>query len=219
MKHTLLRPFIVLLAVSVLFSSCSESLLVSSGSTDNKPLIFNNEYETKKLPEISADGSAFWGIPTTPRNPQYKGKRGYLFSFNGVEIGRGSRVLPIFTMLGYTLGLGAAMYSVAFKKETQTFYPGTPFEYSEVVTSKLPLGLSLLIAVPIAGTLNNLTWSNAAAGDASQSINYRLISENPGLDLFFYPKYDVTRSMGIWSQKASIKANVSGATLKYKSTK
>ena len=68
-------------------------------------------------------------------------------------------------------------------------------------------------------SLNNLTWSNAAAGDASRNINYRLISENPGLDLFFYPKYEVTRSMGIWDQKASIKANVSGATLKYKTTK
>lgn len=218
MKHTLLRPFIVLLAVSVLFSSCSESLLVSSGSTDNKPLIFNNEYETKKLPEISADGSAFWGIPTTPRNPQYKGKRGYLFSFNGVEIGRGSRVLPIFTMLGYTLGLGAAMsFASGYKKETITYYG---YSYEQTTDKRnLPLGVGLLIAVPIAGTLNNLTWSNAAAGDASQSINYRLISENPGLDLFFYPKYDVTRSMGIWSQKASIKANVSGATLKYKSNK
>jgi hypothetical protein len=66
--------------------------------------------------------------------------------------------------------------------------------------------------------------NNAAFSGASATLNYRLISENPNVDVFFYPKYDIKKKniftkgglvnlRYLWFQDATIKARVSGATL------
>jgi len=47
-------------------------------------------------------------------------------------------------------------------------------------------------------------------------LNYRLISENPDVDLFFYPKYEISKQQKLFTQEAVIKGRVSGATLIHK---
>jgi len=57
-------------------------------------------------------------------------------------------------------------------------------------------------------------------------ITYRLASENPNVDLFFYPKYEVSsknvfgdegvKLKYLFVQDATLKARVSGATLIHK---
>jgi hypothetical protein len=42
------------------------------------------------------------------------------------------------------------------------------------------------------------------------------VIKNPDIDVFLNPKYQVEYKLGIFNQKASIKANVTGATLKIK---
>jgi hypothetical protein len=77
----------------------------------------------------------------------------------------------------------------------------------------------------VAYIINHLfSWNNAAFSGASATLNYRLISENPNVDVFFYPKYDIKKKniftkgglvnlRYLWFQDATIKARVSGATL------
>ena len=213
MKKCIKSYLLLVIATSLLLSSCSHSYIISSGAKDNKPLIFNNEYETKKLNEITVDGEAFWGIPSFSKNNQHNRKYGMLFTFNGVQLGKTPRILPMATLIGYSLGLG------------YMFGPKSSWNYSSYYNEYYPepynyygLFIRSIIFLPIAGALNNITWPNAAASGAGQTLNYRLIDENPEVDVFFYPKYNINRSIGFWKQKANIKANVSGATLKLKTS-
>jgi hypothetical protein len=60
----------------------------------------------------------------------------------------------------------------------------------------------------------------------SATLNYRLASENPNVELFFYPKYEVSKKnvfgeegvklKYLFVQDATLKARVSGATLIHK---
>lgn len=203
---------LITVAIAIVLSSCSQELYVSHGANDNKPLLFNNEYSTKELKPISVKGTAFWGIPGVLNNKNNH-KNGIILSFNGVNIGKTSRILPIISMIGYSfvceMGInkltGIAGIEHINKKESNENYtvkdPGMGF---------FP---SLLIGIPIAGALNNLTWNNAAFSGASTTLNYKLVKENPDVDIFFYPKYEIKKSSNFWFQEASVSAKVSGATL------
>ena len=70
----------------------------------------------------------------------------------------------------------------------------------------------MIIGVPLAGALNNLTFSNSALGVAGSGLNYKLITDNPDIDIFYYPKYEISNKINFWNQKAYLKANVKGAT-------
>ena len=206
MKNTL--KFTAILSILIL-SSCSSQLLVSTGAKDNKPLVFNNEYKTENLNEIEVEGAAFWGIPSASNNNSNK-NNGIIFTFNGINIGKTPRLLPILTLLAQSAILTYSINVIAGQYESKPRYGYyQPAEYKD----NLGLPLSFLISIPVAGTLNNFIWSNSALSGASASLNYRLINENPNVDIFFYPKYEIKKENYLWYQKATINARVSGATL------
>lgn len=205
--------FIVVFACFLLMNTgCSKKLLISSGAKSNEPLIFNNEYTIKELDEIEVNGSAFWGIPSFKKNNRNNHKQGMLVTFNGIEVFKTKRIYPILTLLGYT-ALTQSVVGSLLQDPEDFFYDGPNYSLA-----------SLLISVPIAGTLNNLTWKNSALSGASQTFNYWLLDENPNVDVFFYPKYEITRKdifsddyvnfKYLWFQDATLKGRVKGATLK-----
>jgi len=156
--------------ISVLIlSSCSSQLLVSTGAKDNKPLIFNYEYKTENLKTIEVKGAAFWGIPSASKNNK---NNGIIFTFNGINIGKTPRLLPILTLIAQSAILTYSINTIAgqYESKPSSGYR-TPAEYKD----NLGLPLSFLISVPIAGTLNNYIWTNSALSGASASLNYRLI--------------------------------------------
>ena len=76
------------------------------------------------------------------------------------------------------------------------------------------------MSLPVAGTINNFIWSGATA-EASSTIERQLIEENPDIDLFFFPKYEVKKynvfndgPKYLWWQRADVDAKVKGATIK-----
>jgi len=211
-----MKKYIFLLSLVSLIG-CSSTKYMSNGAKDNKPLLFEDEYELSKLNEINLEGSAFWGIPLSSElTKEAKNKSGYLFTFNGVKISKSSKILPILSMIGYTFATGVVLNTLAGEKQTQQGY----YSYNGVLypnyTSKprLPLVAAIIVGMPIAGALNNLTFSNSALGAAGSALNYKLITENPEIDLFYYPKYEVNNNLSLWKQKATLKANVMGAKLK-----
>lgn len=220
MKKTYILPFLV---IGVLFSSsCSKQMLISTGAKDHEPLIFNNEYKTENLKEIEVGGSALFGIPSFRKNNQNNRSKGFLYTFNGVELGRLPRIVPILTMLGYTFYTGRILQETFGTKENNNYD-----YYGNTINSrgnyKLPLVPAMILAVPISGMLNNLTWNNSALSGASSTFNYRLINDNPTIDVFFYPKYEIKKNnvfskegvklKYLWMQDATLKGRVSGATL------
>ena len=90
---------------------------------------------------------------------------------------------------------------------------------------RLPLAPALFLGLPLAAIANNLTWRTSALSGASQTLNYRLINENPEIDLFFYPKYYITyqrifspegiQLKYLFIQSASVNAKVTGASLNH----
>jgi hypothetical protein len=221
MKKINISVLLLALICSFLMSSCAKSLLISNGAKDNKPLIFNNEYKTSNLEEIVVEGSAFCGIPSFSKNNKNNHKNGFLFTFNGVELSKTKRILPILTLVGYSFVSQVAIQRV-FGQKTETL-GNTTYKTGEYRLGFVP---SYIIGLPIAGMLNNLTWFNSSLSGASATLNYRLVSENPNIDLFYYPKYEINKKnvfsdegiklKYLFVQDATVKARVSGATLIHK---
>ena len=213
-----MKKYILLFSLVSLIG-CTSTKYFSGGARDNGPLIFGDEYELSNLNDLSLDGSAFWGIPTTSKlTKETKNKSGLIFNFNGVDISKSSKIFPIISLIGYTAGIGFGLNQLFGTKQVQQggSYAGNFFVPSYVSKPNLPLVPALLIAIPIAGTLNNFTYSNSALGAGGSALNYKLLLENPEIDVFFYPKYSVYKKQGFWKQQATINATVKGAKLKMK---
>jgi len=220
----LLQGFYLTLFACLLFSSCSSSLYTSNGARDNRPLLFDGEYDIEELGEIESTGKAFWGIPISQK--KYKRKRGSIgVYFNGISLMKTPKILPILTLLTLDYAFSAFVMQPIFgtKKETNTYdnWDGTTYTNTyDSGENRLGLVPGLLLSLPIAGTINNFIWSGATA-EASSTIERKLIDENPNIDLFFFPKYQVKKYnvfddgvKYLWWQEVDVDAKVKGATIK-----
>ena len=81
---------------------------------------------------------------------------------------------------------------------------------------KIRTPVALLLGVPVGGMVNNIVWSGSATSGLTNQMYYRLVDENPEVDIFTNPKYKIDYKRGVFGQKATIKADVMGATLKLK---
>ncbi len=188
------------LAAITLFASCSHQQFTGNGALSDVSLQRNSsEYEIKRLNEIEVSGKSFWGIPSNSYNAN-KNKKGMIVRFNGLELGRTPKILPILTMVGYSFGVGGLLQETFGFKDNGDYKIGT-----------VP---SILLGLPIAGALNNVTWSGSAFSGATNELNYRLVTDNPNVDVFLNPKYTIDYKMGFWGQSANVKAKVMGATIK-----
>lgn len=188
------------LAAITLLASCSHQQFTGNGALSDVSLQRNSsEYEIKRLNEIEVSGKSFWGIPSNSYNAN-KNKKGMIVRFNGLELGRTPKILPILTMVGYSFGVGGLLQETFGFKDNGNYKIGT-----------VP---SILLGLPIAGALNNVTWSGSAFSGATNELNYRLVTDNPNVDVFLNPKYTIDYKMGFWRQSANVKAKVMGATIK-----
>ena len=125
------------LAAITLFASCSNQLYTGNGALSDVSLQRNSsEYEIKRLNEIEVSGKSFWGIPSNSYNAN-KNKKGMIVRFNGLELGRTPKILPILTMLGYTVGVSGILQD-AFGNKEETMRSGN---YSYTIEGDPKLGL------------------------------------------------------------------------------
>jgi len=191
---------IFVLAAITLLTSCSRQMYTGNGALSDVSLQRNSsEYEIKRLNEIEVSGKSFWGIPSNSYNAN-KNKKGMVVRFNGLELGRTAKILPILTMVGFSFGVGGILQETFGFKDNGDYKLGT-----------VP---SLLLALPIAGAINNFSWSGSAFSGATNELNYRLVTDNPNVDVFLNPKYTIEYKMGFWKQSTNVKAKVMGATIK-----
>ena len=223
----LLQGFYLSLFACLLFSSCSSSLYTSNGARDNRPLLFDGEYDIEKLGEIKSTGKAFWGIPISQKKYKRKGGKIGVY-FNGVSLMKTPKILPILTLLSLDFAFSAFVMQPIFgdkeKTYTETYYGSNGQQFQESYTrnegNRLGLVPGLLLSMPFAGTINNFIWSGATA-EASSTIERRLIEENADIDLFFFPKYQIRKynvfndgGKYLWWQQVDVDARVKGATIK-----
>jgi hypothetical protein len=228
MKKTTIYILLAFIAFST--SSCSKYLQSGNGGFSDVSLNRNSdEYSIKRLKQIEMDGNAFCGIPGLlgAQNNKNKNKSGMMFRFNGIEIGRTPRILPIITMLGFTIGYSELMKSVIKNNNVKEY----PFDNNGNKTKKnaffnndvysenygsLRTGWAVILGLPFAGATNNLLWNGVAASGLTNQVYYQLVDENQDIDVFVNPKYKVDYHPGIFTQKAHVILNATGATLKMK---
>ncbi len=214
------------LFATFVLSSCSRSYLYSNGASDNRPLLFENEYNLSELKETEVKGRAFFGIPSFSKNNRNNHTSGMLFYFNGVQLGKTSRILPIASLVTMSL-IGGTILHAAFPGDIK--YNSRTRDYES--TGGIGILPGAILSLPISGMVNNLVWSNSAFSGASRTLQHNLVKENPDVDLFFYPKYEVHRKhvysgsditggaakfelKYLWMQDAEIKGRCKGAKLK-----
>lgn len=220
MKKSLFYLSLALVIISS--SSCSKYLQSGNGGYSDVSLNRNSdEYTIKRLKQIELDGNAIFGIPGIgAQNNKNKNKSGLMFRFNGIEIGSTPRLAPIITMLGFTYGFKKIIQAAGGQKyvKGELLYTD-PFGqniYDVKQKNKIPNVVSYLLAIPVAGATNNLLWSGVAASGLTNQVYYKLVDENPDIDVFVNPKYKVDYHPSIFTQKAHVILNATGATLKMK---
>ena len=112
------------LAAITLLASCSHQQFTGNGALSDVSLQRNSsEYEIKRLNEIEVSGKSFWGIPSNSYNAN-KNKKGMIVRFNGLELGRTPKILPILTMVGYSFGVGGLLQETfGFKDNRKKSHP------------------------------------------------------------------------------------------------
>ena len=188
-----IKLFLPAIAVACLFfSSCASNQMISNGAYSDMSLDRNSsEYELSRLNEITSDGSSIFGIPM---DKSVGNDYGMVVRFNGVNVSGTKRVLPILSLLATTVFLGPTM--------------------SEILSLD-DIALGTVVALPVAGAINNLSWGQiTSTSRAFQRFNRKLVKDNKNIDVFLNPKYEVNQKLGVFTSKTKVKGRVLGATLK-----
>jgi hypothetical protein len=190
-------------------TSCNQYLKTGiAGSTDVVLTKSSDEYTIKKLKPIELEGTSLFGIPGFGTNNKNKNKTGMIFKLNGVTIGSTPRILPILTLLGASFASGRLIQEVVGTV--------TDFSSDNYGQYRLSTPIATLVGLPMGGIFNNLLWSGSATSGLTNQLYYHLVDENPDVDIFTNPKYKIDYKLGLFSQKASVRAEIMGATLKIK---
>ncbi len=215
MRSTLISG-LLLLSVSFL-TGCNKYIKSGIGGSTDVTLTRNSaEYDIKRLKPVELDGSALFGIPGFGTNNKNKNKGGLIFKFNGVAIGSTPRIAPILTMLGFTYGYGLIAQELITVNRTTTYTDWSGNTFRVKGRGPLQLPFAMAIGLPLAGMTNNLVWQGSAASGLTNQMYYQLVDQNPDVDIFTNPKYKIDYKHRLFTQKATINANVMGATLKLK---
>jgi len=178
---------IQILFLAFIITSCSKSLYISNGGFSDLSMNVNStEYDLYKLKTIDSEGNSFFGIPGSTKKEQ-----GIVVRFNGIQLGKTPKICPILTLLSYSFITSYTLYNI---------------------TENLPI--SIMISLPISGALNNFTWYNSALQSSAYNLNNKLLLENPEIDVFLNPKYQIRNKIGLFSQHSTINARVMGAKIK-----
>lgn len=204
----------MLLIFSLFFSSCSNQVISGSGGYSDVALNRNSsEYDIKRLKEVEVVGNSFWGIPYM-KNKESKNKSGFIFRFNGVSMFRTPSILPVMTLLSTSIFLGQTLEPVfGYKKET--FGTGNyAYTIENLDKPNLHWAIISVLTLPITGAINNQVYSNIAVSNAMHEMNYQLVKQNPDIDVFSNPKYNIYNQTGFWKTEANVKANVLGSRIR-----
>jgi len=191
-----MRNVLVLLILStLLLTSCSSHRSVGNGAYSDISLErSSDQYKLTRLKEVNTKSKAIFGIPVGKKAD----KQGIVVRFNGINLGAQQKFLPTLSMVALTVFTGFTINNIIEQ------------DFDE---KALSYAISGVAAIPIAGAINNQIWSNSAYSRASWNANSELLDNNPNIDVFLNPKYQIRTKNGFWTQKVELKANVMGAEI------
>jgi len=191
-----MRNVLVLLILStLLFTSCSSHRSVGNGAYSDISLERNSDqYKLTRLKEVNTTSKAIFGIPIGKKAD----KQGVVVRFNGINLSAQKKFLPTLSMVALSVVTGVTIHSII---------------ESNFEEKAISYAISGIAAIPIAGAMNNQIWSNSAYSRASWNANSELLDNNPNIDVFLNPKYQIKTKNGLWTQKVELKAKVMGAEI------
>ena len=209
-KSNVLLRYMLLLAIGASLISCASNQLISNGAYSDISLTRDSsQYDLQRLAEIKAEGKAVFGIPIGESDDNY----GMVVRFNGVNLSGTKKIFPILTLLATTFAVGTAIQTTGGTNED--IYDEDGYDNPNYGDQNFSLPVSFIAAIPIAGIINNFIWGQSAATSrAFQKFNRKLLVDNPNIDVFLNPKYEVSQKIGIFNSQTNIKGKVMGAYLK-----
>ncbi len=205
MKKIILRLFLVAVLPILLFSCASNALISNGGYSDVSLNQDPDQFEIKRLNEVKSKGTTLFGVPT---DKNLGNKTGMVVRFNGINLFGARRIVPALTLVGLSIVTGAVIQQAIGYKDSDDFYSS---EY------RLPLAATSVLAIPIAGAINNQWWgAYMSVGRSAQRLNRTLVEKNQDVDVFLNPKYNINYKNGLWKTDATISLKAMGATLKVK---
>ena len=204
-----MKNLLTFICIAFLFTSCSNKLYTNSGAIPNATFS-TNQYDIKEI-EITKQGSSIMGIPVKPESSNVSG---IIFTFNGVRINKVPQIVPILSMIGYTCVSAELMRQLGVGKKNESTYTNwSGYTYTVDLGTKLN-GLSFLVGLPVAATINTLTWRGVSSlSSAGSQINTDLISKNPEIDMLLFPKYEIETQYNWFSESSIVNLKVKGAVL------
>jgi hypothetical protein len=221
MIKLIIRSCVIAVVVVCAFG-CKSQVVMSNGAFSDISLTRDSkEYDIKRLKEITTEGRAIFGIPVD-KSPSKK--QGIVFRFNGVNLRATRGALPVISMIGMSLTTSFLLNRIIGYREESVTSGGIQYNYT-AVSDKYKLGLGTdgpiiavlvgsILTLPLSGAINNQIWAGAAYGRAAYKFNTQLLQENPDIDVFLNPKYEIERREGLWTQHSLFKGKVMGAIIK-----
>ena len=194
MIKTYIIPYLIL--ITILFSSCSKTLLINQGQHGYSGELGDN-YEITKLKTVSATGKSFFGFGGGEISNDGIVTNFFVSDFNYKQ----SNFLRVLTFLVYSAIVPTIIYDNR-KYSGNYASQNVNVEFFDIIG-----GLAS------GGILNHLTWNKTAINVAIRKGTMRLIDDNPSVDLFVYPKYKITTTNGLFNSKASFTIDSKGASL------
>ncbi len=189
-----MKNLYLLIITIFLCSSCSQQLLITQGQHGYVgPL--SSEYEIFQLDTVSGESSSILGFSKSKKISKF----GKVVNFFGAS-DKNSNHNFLVALANLTFAALAYTATGTTNKNGEYVYPGGP---GAAVGGFL-----------FGGVISEAIFSKRTQDKASKIASRKLVEENPNIDLFIYPKYEVKYNSGLFSSKSRVTINSKGAVLK-----
>ena len=195
-----MRKLILGLFRVLLFTSCTSTKQAGNLSYADVSLNFSSEeFEVISLEPVSASAKSFFGISENVNESSILDRS----EFN-TESGATWGLLTMAAAVPSSIAAGIAS-GVEYDDWTGETY----------VDNSVVFGVSI-VSIAIAGIMNDFVWTNSTRAKAIQKCNWMLKQNNPNIDSFINPKYDVKYKKGILGTECTVTVHAQGIVLKNK---
>lgn len=199
--HNILLPILSLVCLA---SCADQQKLVANGARHEHPIHLGDEYTWKELNPVDIEGNAVFGIPSNNGQRDNVSRTGLIINLDGPGGFRFPKVIPLLTMIAGTIATASTLRAMG----------GSEYDFqARKEIYSIPYVLSIPLAIPVWGAVQNAVYSGIANSGVTGEMQRRLIEDNPDVDLFFNPRYDIRYKQGLFTQESTITAKLKGATM------
>tara|TARA_B100000900_G_scaffold107551_1_gene89521 strand:+ start:153 stop:1046 length:894 start_codon:yes stop_codon:yes gene_type:complete len=184
--------FLIFLIFIILSGCAPQSLIINQGQ-HGFPGELSQEHNIYQLEKVKAENKSYFG-------------------FTRLNNHNDANIINFFGSSNRNVGISNVYKNIISAFNILSFsFIGSQLLISEESDVNL---LGAFVGVLCGGILNEITFNNRTKINASLIASRKLIEENPDVDLFFYPKYNISSKQYLLHSKSKISLSSKGAVLK-----